>query len=349
MPKSRELLERVCALIDYSGTIEFMVPQDSGWFSIESELIDRIRKLITDTADLARRIMDFYEEEEEPEPEELESEIDSDDTAALIRIGERISAELASREIADLAFVCRGQLLEILEAFDSAIERQEIWLVASNADTGLRRAMKGLITLEAAIREAEGLAPVDRYWFDLGDSLEIRRLYGQFRRLILRRQPQNPAELKMHLKSAATRIAILRDMKIYPLLRIDDRREIRNLQKRILAWLAGEGDASEDAGRRLWSDLVSFARLLVQVNNREELREHDRRVVAQLYHRLFIVAEPPERLTPDLLEDLETLLGRDDELDQIILEITQHPIEDLRAPLVRLRKDLGQVMRRPGV
>ena len=113
-----------------------------------------------------------------------------------------------------------------------------------------------------------------------------------------------------------------------------------------MAWLEDK-DASEDIGRRLWTDLVSFARLLVQVNNREEIREHDRRMVSQIYHQLFLVTETPERLSANQLEDLESLLGRDDELDQVILRINEHPLEDLRPPLVRLRKELGQTMRRP--
>ena len=345
---SESLLERLSRTIELSGGVDFTVPQDTGWFSIEDDLIEKIRVVIHDTATLASDIMDFFDDGEESRPEP-DPEFDGDDTSGLIQIGAKISSELATREISDLAFVCRGQLLEILEALEGAVERKEIWLVASHADTGLRRATKGLITLEAAIREYEGLPALERNWIDLEDSLEIRRLYGQFRRAVLRPMPEDHRALRMHLRKAATRIAILRDLKIYPLLRIDDRLEIRSLQKRILAWMSGDGDSSEDAGRRLWTDLVSFARLLVQVNNREEIREHDRRVVSHLYHVLFLGAEPPDRLPTAVVEDLESLLGRDDELDQAILKRNELPVETLRDPLVRLRKELGQAVRRPGL
>lgn len=336
-----QLLERLTTLIEQGQEIDFIVPQDTGWFSIEDELIARIEGLIDQTAELMGAIMEVFDTQEEGfgDDDSLASESVSD---SLRELGSRISTTFASREISGLAFVCRGQLFEITELLTGALERKEIWLVASYADTGLRRARKGLIALESAIREFEGLPALDRRWVDVEDSLEIRRLYGQFRRAILRRHLEGRDSLKSHLKSAANRIAILRDLKIYPFLRIDDRREIRRLQKRILAWLGGEGDASDEAGERLWVDLVSFASLLTQINNREELREHDQRVVAKLYHQLFLTGKVPEKVPPALQSDLETLLGRDDELDQVILSQDRMLPEVLREPIERLRKELRQ-------
>ncbi len=339
--KTGQLLQRLTSLIERSQKIDLIVPQDTGWFSIEDGLIERIKALISETVDVAGDIMDLFDS-----PEAGTVEDDASPTGvsndSLQELGGKISTAFVSREISGLAFVCRGQLFEILELLMGALERHEIWLIASNADTGLRRCRKGLIALESAIREFEGMPALERRWVDVDDSLEIRRLYGQFRRSILRRQLGERESLQAHLKSAANRIAILRDLKIYPFLRIDDRREIRRLQKRILAWLAGEGDASEEAGERLWGDLVSFARLLVQINNREELREHDQRVVAKLNHRLFLAGKVPKKLPSQLQSDLESLLGRDDELDQVILSPGRMSSAVLREPLERMRKELWQ-------
>ncbi|MEM6794433.1 MAG: hypothetical protein AAF725_10665, partial [Acidobacteriota bacterium] len=183
---------------------------------------------------------------------------------------------------------------------------------------------------------------------DIKDSLETRRLYGQFRRAIHRPgEPQDLDEVTAQLRGAAHRIAILRDRKIYPFLRIYDRVPIRRLQKRIQAWLEEAWDPAvaaerERQGRQLLSDLVSFAELLKQINNREDLREHDRRTAMRLHRVFFESKNSPGSLEPGHLGDLELLLGRDDELDALVLDPSRHSVEGLRAPLGRLLAQLNQ-------
>lgn len=347
------LVDRIDSLIDDLAGITFIVPDESGYFSIEDELIQKVRILIERTLALMRDLTDQYDQES-PEPELLAeaAPVTGGEDDVLREIGAAISSELASQELGNMAFVARTQLSENYEALVSAMENGFIWVVASNADTGLRRAGKALLTLETAVREYEGLPPRERRWSDLGDSLEIRRVYGQFRRWVLRgeREPMGD-ELHKRLQSAAHRIAILRDLKIYPFLRIYDRVPIRKLQKRIQRWL-GKGDdqapdesdgaSHEETGRRLWSDLVSFAELLHQINHREELREHDRRTIKRLYRLMFEAKRPPEKILPGHLEDLETLIGRDDQLDRIVLDPRSHQVGDLREPLERILRELDQ-------
>lgn len=329
-------LERVQAQIEKAEGITFLVPDDTGFFSLEDDLIPRVRGLMEETLELTRELGDLYDAESHEAP--LEDAGAEDDF--LREIGAAISSELATREVSNLAFVVRAQMMETYEALVSALANRYAWVVASHADAGLRRVSRGLITLESAMREYEGLAPAERRWHDLKDSLETRRLYGQFRRAILRSE-QNPAEdLATRLRGAANRIAILRDLKIYPFLRIYDRLSIRRLQKRILGWL--EDPSREEEGRQLWSDLVSFAELLVQVNNREDLREHDRKTVSRLHRVLFEARQTPQRILPSHLADLELLLGRDEDLDRIILSPNQFGVEDLREPLERVQTQLNR-------
>lgn len=351
-PAKQALVDRIDALIGDLGTITFIVPDESGYFSIEDELIQQVRVVIERTLALMRDLTEQYDQES-PEPELLADAAPATggEDDVLREIGAAISSELASQELGNMAFVARAQLSENHEALVSAVENGFIWVVASNADTGLRRAGKALLTLETAVREYEGLPPRERRWSDLGDSLEIRRVYGQFRRWVLRgeREPEGD-ELHKRLQSAAHRIAILRDLKIYPFLRIYDRVPIRMLQKRILRWLGkdeqspeeSDGSSHEETGRRLWSDLVSFAELLHQINHREELREHDRRTIKRLHRLLFQAKRPPETILPGHLEDLETLIGRDDELDRIVLDPRSHQVGDLREPLERILQELDQ-------
>lgn len=332
-------LERVQAQIEKAEGINFLVPDDTGFFSLDDDLIPRVRGLMGETLELTRELGDVYDAESLEAP--LEDAGAEDDF--LREIGAAISSELATRELSNLAFVVRAQIMETHEALLSALASRYTWAVVSQADTGLRRVSRGLLTLETAIREYEGLAPAERRWSDLKDSLETRRLYGQFRRAILRSE-QNPAEDQTsRLRGAVNRIAILRDLKIYPFLRIDDRVSIRRLQKRILAWLERpDGAPKDEEGRQLWSDLVSFAELLGQINNREDLREHDRKTVSRLHRVLFEARQAPARILPSHLADLELLLGRDEDLDRIILSPHQFAVEDLREPLERVQSQLNR-------
>ncbi len=334
-----ELLRRLETLAEKTEGVAFIVPEDTGYFSIDDEMVQQVRRLLANTVDLLRELTDFYDAESAAHDDPNADPADDGDF--LKEIGAQISSELAAREVSSLTFVARGQLMEMQEALGSALEHKKVWAVASHADSSLRHVGKALIAVESAIREYEGLEAPDRRWNDLKDSLATRRLYGQFRRAILRGgEPHTHAEITTGLNSAATRIAILRDLEFYPFLRIDDRLTIRRLQKRIAAWLSGEGDGSDESGLRLWEDLVSFARLLTKVNDREELREHDRQVVAAACRMLLDPQRPVARLTDGQLKELERLEGRDDELDQVLRQGSQLAVQELRAPLERLRTEL---------
>ncbi|MCP3960957.1 MAG: hypothetical protein GY719_24185 [bacterium] len=328
-----ELLQQAATLIEKTQGIAFIVPEDTGFFSIDDDMVQQVRGLIDQAVELLRDLTGHYDTESKALHEGEGDDLLSD-------IGAQISSELAAREVSGLAFVARGQLMEMRESLNSALEHKQVWVVASHSDAGLRQVGKALIAIESAICEYEGFEARDRRWVDLDDSLEIRRLYSQFRRAVLRGGEPQPDQLTVRLRSAATRIAILRNLEIYPFLRIDDRLTIRKLQKRILAWLAGEDEGGEQAGLRLWQDLVSFARLLVKVNDREELREHDRQAVTTIHRMLFSANRSVKRLSENQLKELERLVGRDDDLDQLILNAERHPVEELQEPLEWLRDSL---------
>jgi len=327
----QELLKRVESLLKITEGAAFVVPADTGYFSIDDDLVKRVREAMVEAVDLLRELSDFYDQVGESEGEAAKG----DD---LLGIGAQISSELAAREIASLAFAGRGQIAESRDALAAAVKSRQIWVVASHADTGLRRIGKALIAVETAMREYEGLPALERHWVDLEVSFEIRRLYGQFRRAALRGKPEAIGEEQVReFKSIVRRISILRDLKIYPFMRIDDRLAIRQLQKRILAWLDQEVPDKEE-GQRLWQDLVSFARLLGKVNEREELRQHDRRLVMQLDNQ-FQSPQVAAALTATQQAELQNLVGLDDELDEFLLRPDITPV-DLKATIARLRQTL---------
>ncbi|MEM7349534.1 MAG: hypothetical protein AAF657_01925 [Acidobacteriota bacterium] len=336
----QQLLQQVETLIDQTQGVDFVVPEETGYFSIDDVLVRRVRALIEETIEVMHDLTEVYDAESVAHGEKDEAAAADGDF--LREIGAQISSELAAREVSNLAFVARGQLKEMQEALHSALDNKQVWAVASHADSGLRRAGKALIAIETAVRDYEGLPARDRRWNDLGDSLETRRLYAQFRRAILRSGERDASEdVASRLRSAATRIAILRNLEIYPFLRIDDRRTIKMLHQRIAAWLNREGDNSQEAGERLWQDLISFARLLLKVNHREELCEHDRQVINSLHRMLFPAKRPVTELKESHLKELERIVGRDDELDELVLRIKELTVEDLRASIERLKSQLN--------
>ncbi|MEM6457716.1 MAG: hypothetical protein AAF772_21685, partial [Acidobacteriota bacterium] len=100
-------------------------------------------------------------------------------------------------------------------------------------------------------------------------------------------------------------------------------------------------------GRRIWGDLVGFARLLVQINNREELREHDRRLIRELLDSFFNAIELPDHVPDDILAALQKLVGCDDELDQLLARPSLHPPERFHRPLSRILRNLERQQETP--
>ena len=329
-----ELLTRVEHLLEATEGVAFIVPEDTGYFSIDDDLIGKVRTLVDEAIDLLGELTDFYDQGGGADKEDGGGTGEHD----LIDIGALISSELASQELSGLAFAGRGQLVETREALLGALESRQIWAVASHGDTAIRRLGKALVAVETAMREFEELPPLERHWVDLGISLQIRRLYGEFRHEVMRgkNEPERD-DLALRLEGVAERIAVLRNLEIYPFLRIDDRLAIRKLQKRIVAWLAGDRPAEE--GLRLWQDLVSAAQLLHKVNEREELRQHDRQIILRTFNLFFAVTSPPDFVAPTHRSDLDRLRGLDEELDQVLSKPEVTPV-DLEPPLSRLRRRL---------
>ncbi len=333
----KKLLERVTALIERTQDVVIPAPEDTGYFSIDPRMVRRVRELFDQSAELLCEIGDYFEEQiNAPNVDEIEAE---DDTDFLREIGASISTELATRELADLAFMGSREILDIRRQLDKAVAEQNFWKVVAHADAGVGRVRRALIPIESAMREFEGLPAKRRRWENLEDSLEIRRQYGMLWRAARRVGNPKGDELAVAIRKIGQRIAILRRLKIYPFLRIDDRLAIRRLQKRIFAFLE---DPEEQAGRRLWTDLVASFGLLRQINNRQELCEHDRRVVLTVHYQLArkIAAEDP--IPSEILERLDPLLGRDDDLDRVMLRPSDHRCRDCLEPLTRLKEELDQ-------
>lgn len=331
---TEELFEQIDHLLDRISAVELPQGEETGALGRFIRQRSRTTEFLQEADRILRDVEERFEAEETARPSQ---EADPEDT--LVDIGHMISTEMAAQGLADLAFIARGDLRACLQDLRAAGE-EDPWRVASVMDRSLRRIRRGLISVESAICEFEGREGPIRFWGDLDTSLEIRRLYGELRREAKALDEDGGAsEPAQRIEQIAGRFTDLASHRIYPLLRIDDRQQIRRLHRRMRRFLLDaegpEGEGSE-AGQRLWQDVVGFVSLLSAVNQREELRQHDRSVVDRAYKKLF-GGRGVAFLSEGLLRELRALQGLDEELDELILRPDSHPLGSWQGPLGRLR------------
>ncbi len=308
------------------------VPEDSALIGIAIDLLPVVIE------QLRRGLGVLSEIERSYGPNRIEAPPE-DDPFSLKGIGFLISSEFAARDLTDLAFFARSELRSCLDLLISISERENLDLetVASHCEAGTRRLRKALISIESALYEFEELEAPRRAWYDVEVSLQIRKLYWNLRRETLGRSVEDK-HLAERLRAVVYRLVAFRELSVYPFLRIDDRIQLRHLLKRILEWLNSR-DRNERDGHRLWQDLVGFAGILVQVSQRQELQDHDRNLVSRVYGILFRGSPPASLVPATLLDELDNLLGLDNELDRLIVNRIAQP-QAWHEPLVRLQETL---------
>lgn len=341
------LMEWAGRLIKQAKGIDLLVTDEPGSLSLAATSAPQVLGVLRDAVDLLISIQDIYEfvapddaDEEVEETPPVRADERGVSLFSLDDIGALISSEIAAQEIGNLAFVASAQLRTAIERLEAAITEANPLSMVSVGDAALRQFSRGLLPIESAIYEFEGKVPPIRVWGDLQTSLQTRRLYGDLRRRFLSIAEPDDVHLEERLWEMGRELANLRTADIYTQLRIDDRLQIRGLLRRISEWLADEERKPID-GRRLWQDLTTFANLLSQVNNRQELQEHDSRIVAQAYQTLFRRPPFPSEIPMAILARFHAVLGRDDELDALIFGADDASIEQWESTLRRLLVTLG--------
>ncbi|RMH20496.1 MAG: hypothetical protein D6696_08020 [Acidobacteria bacterium] len=340
MKDCRPYLPRFDALIKKIDGVDFRVPEDSALIGLANDLVPRVTRLLRDSLALLDSVAEQFERQARGEtsldqlPDTLEG------------IAQLISAETAEREIEDLAFFARAELREALDVLVRSMTANNVLMTASHCESGLRRARRALVSVEAALYTYEELEVPARDWVDVEVSLQIRKLYRNLRQDIVARPFDGEGVQEDLVRAVLYRLVAFRELRIYPYLRVDDRVFLRDLLRRMLDWLNSKGRDVDEA-RSLWQDLTGFAQILAQVSYRQELREHDYQLVAQAYHQLFGKDQIPDAVPRPLLDELDALLGLDDELDRLILEPSAHSVSAWRAPLRRLLDDLRHAGGKP--
>jgi len=276
-------------------------------------------------------------------------------------IDDALDQDEGTARILTIAFLGRLGVRERLSGVRS-VDPTDRWESVDILGSALREVAKAATALDVAIAECAGL-DVDRgrYVHELDRAIDTRRAYVKFRGDVLASEEPTTNTVVARLRAAAAAIAKLVGRPVYAHLRTRDRHQLRTFQGRLAEFLASlgpgafGGDIPESRARdglRLFRDLANMTELMMQVNNRAELRAND----AMLAERVLEDLADLDGLALDAaLVSLEPIVGRSDELDRIVLRRKSFDDHELRSILQTV---VGQVdhdgsarrsLRTPGV
>ncbi|MGZ3419939.1 MAG: hypothetical protein ACXVEE_18835 [Polyangiales bacterium] len=231
--------------------------------------------------------------------------------------------------VAQLGLRGRRQML-------AAVPLDRRWDLIAACSSAVREMLKSASAVELGIAAYEDLPATSRYYVtELERALAIRRAYVRFRQDVL---AGNHASGARRLRLAASAIAKLVGRPAYAFARVHDRCQIRQFHARIREQLveharvteASEVAVVEVASSRVYQDLVNLAELMMQINLRAELREHDAVLLTKLTTELRTENLQEEKVD-EMLARLRPLLGRDSDLDEILAgrKVTARELGDL--------------------
>ncbi|MFQ5847431.1 MAG: hypothetical protein ACE5IQ_07100 [Candidatus Methylomirabilales bacterium] len=309
--------------------------------ALQQELLPAVIEALSDGITAFTEILDYYGCPSGGDASSAES--DTADASARRVVGPINDAEDGVQRITDLSFMARWELHREQEGVGKIGSRKVASAVISGCGRACKRVVTSAIAVEDAICAYEGLNSILHHLHtsELGRSLQIRRAYALFRQTVAGGGPVAIEDVRERLRLAAVGIAKLVGSEVYRELRYSDRMRLEAVQGRLIEWLDGRRGDDPVAGLRIWEDINHIAELLLEVNKRAELREHDHAVVAEAYTRLFCTDRAPECIPHDLQLQLQSLFGRDEECDQLIADPEPHATADWRVPLERLLGRLG--------
>ncbi len=221
----------------------------------------------------------------------------------------------------DIAALGSFELRQELSILKRTGVEQSPWQIIARLDSALREVLKVATVLHSVCRHEDDDVALT-FDTELRNGLQVRAVYSRFRRQIENLKHLDRSE-DTKLRSAATCIACLAGRDIYPKMRIRDRLALSQLRERMVTCLRqAQPNAAEC--RRLGTDLRGFAELLKGINLRQELVEHDRKLIEGV-------------LADDDFDpaQLASLAGLDDGLDSMI---------ETGAPRVEIRPVLWHLL-----
>jgi len=321
------------------------------------DVIDRIGSLYGETGagdddDLEGALEDMFspvaeERLEDGMPDGEEDDPENAETAPVAPHG-RPAGPLPADEttrIGPLATIATMEIRERLQdlaGLDPGEDPLETLAHASHARGAFLRAA---IALEKLVCAAEGLRPRLPSPHDLERALAIRAAYAATARALCEQHPDDdtppPPEC---LAVAADAIGKLLACDLTRHIRIADRIALARMHRRLLAHLESP-DPEDPGGLRVWQDLKGLFGMLLLVNNRQELREHDHEAARWLLERLPLSG--PARLGEREMEVLALLADREPGLMVERPDLDADRVGALRRQLLRIARELAPFSRSP--
>lgn len=333
MPDST-LLQRIEALLAEVQTIDVRLAEGAPAEAIRADLVPALDQALSAAMTLQDDARRMY-----PEDTALTPSRADDSGIFALQIDRAMLGDGRSR-IVDVLVLGRLELVARSAALARLHAGSDPWCLIDACASARRKILKVLSALAHAICSYHGIAdPSGWHRSELEISLAIRREYTRFRRAITPIPEPAPEDVRRRLREAGTLLAKLIGKDIYHYLRTTDRRQIRAVQERILDWLRAR-DPPTRHGVRIWQDFTALAGLLVQVNLRAELRDHDFTAASDVW-RTIGAGDPEAPIGADALARLARLFGRDDELDAMLDATPETPRWVFRETVERIVRDLS--------
>lgn len=216
----------------------------------------------------------------------------------------------------ELAPLVKGELSSKLERLSALDGGQAAWEIGAELASARRRVIRSMTALDLAAAEDSGDQPRHTLAEELQASLRTRKMLAFFRkRLQSLGEPSNDA-LEAAVRTSGIEVSRMVCSETFSELRVHDRVQARQLQRRIMMWLRGGEKSGEQLveGRYVFEDVVAFATLVSAVSQREDLVQHDLEMIRTAQRELA-----GQRLvSPIWHHRLRALEGRSEELDRLI-------------------------------
>ncbi len=169
--------------------------------------------------------------------------------------------------------------------------------------------MKAAVALENSLAELINVKPELNFQSEVNRGLIVRRLYADYRyaiqQLIGRVGTQEVVRVARH------HISMMLRLDAYEYMRFSDRRHLVVLKQRMTQVLSSK--CTDDTGLHLLEEIQNTASLIMDINHRQELMEHD---LQRIHACIEAIDTGRLDLVPSLLHDL---IGRSAKLDRFVI------------------------------
>lgn len=233
-----------------------------------------------------------------------------------------LAADSSARPCQPLIELCEMVHLELSQRLDLLRHDDgvELWEFLTSCNHARGALIRAGVSIEAAVAACAGQPPQLSVLDEVAQAVRVRAGYRRLRAALASGGDAEPEQVAGRLAAASAALDEIIASRLFVDLRVADRCELRRARARLAEWFSAGEAADPRDGIRLWQDLNGLAAMLLSINNRQELIEHDRDLLIETLRQLFHGPDLPPAEEQQLRERLTALLGRDAELDSLIEE-----------------------------